>query len=718
MPGKPALPKGVKLLGRVHHTRPFFLMPIPIRPVPVRFSCAFPVVVAGTFLLATNTFAQTTPAPTFALSTAPSRTQRVSVLLIALDEASGTFAPAGGLPLPGAPLTPDTAPPVADVPLTAVPLAPANWNPSEPPLGVRWSISLRKSRPKKPDTRFLPVPDPPSNLTTDGVFGGGKAASTPPAAGTTTSTFNTLPAPLDPPRLVAPVGRSLLAAISMRRALVGLGYANIEAVSPDSNLVMRALGDRRLASGTISTLKGALQNLASATALPEAGRADAIKTATQTAGDAASALGQATGYRAVVAVYVGPLADGKAPFSVVLSDSAREVGEPIVWDETAKDETSARETGAATGAALLDKSLRLWPAPSPSAAKTLADAHFARAKGAGEAGNLVLAQDEVTRVLTLDPSRADALLLLGDLLLPTDLSGAIGAYKRATQINGKDGESYARLAMALINAPNPDFPGVLKAGKQAIAGGADSAALRVAMARAEFGRADLLHRADRLDSAEDAEADAKTYLDRALELAPNDPNALKLMARALITSGRVAEGVQTLDRVAPLYPKDIDLQFQYARALLTLPKRREDAFVAYARVWKALGPRAANLDDLSAALLSQGFDQRVFALGKSGRQLSDGVAGGSIARETAFLQLARLKTDMADAGDAIAMLRPPSTSASGAAIARSFAASLMSQSLENQQTFLDTGQEQYRTRAGDLFRQAVAQLNVARTGGR
>jgi len=702
--------------------RPFLPMPILSRSALPSFACARPIMVAGALLFPLSALAQTpavppsAPAP-FALSKPTAPTQTVSVLFIALDDA--TTQPADGPSLQGAPLMPNTAPPVADVPLTALPPSPTSWNGA--PLRARWGVLLKKkARSNQPDPRFLPIPDPPSNATPDSVFGPNKTAkgNAPATTGTGAAMPATPPAPLAPTQNTSAPGRSLLAALSMRRALVGLGYVNAEAVSPDSNLVARALGDKRLVPGTLSTLRGALQDLAAAPNLEEAKRPDAIKNATQTASNAASALGQATGYRAVVAVYVGALNGGKAPFSLVLSDGARESGEPMLWEETAKDDASARESGALTGAALLDKSLRAWPTPLATASKTLADAHLARAKAAGAAGDLGTAQDEVTRVLSLDPTRSDALTLLGDLLAPTNVPGAIDAYRRATQINTQDGASYAKVAIALIDSPTPDFPSVLKAGQAALQRGTDTAPLRVAMARAQFGRADLFRRANRIDSAEDAEADAQTHLERALQLAPGDPQALKFLARALITSGRTAEGVQALDRVAPLYPNDIDLQFQYARALLTRPNRKEDAFVAYSRVWKALGPRSADLDDTSAQLLSQGFDQHVFALGKSGRQLSDGVAGGSIAREQAFLQLKRLKADMNDASDAIALLRPPSDTSGQASAARSFAASLMVQSLEAQQTFLDTGQDLYRTRANDLFRQAVAQLNAARTGTR
>ena len=695
-------------------------MPTLSRFVAPRVSPRLPVVTAGAILLfSRGGFAQTAAAPPapFALTpqpAQPAKTRTVSILIIALDDpatvgGAATGTEAGTATLPEAPpLT--AAPPMTNVPLTALPPEPMSWHGAPAPWN--WSV-LAKKAPPKPDPRFLPVPDPPSNVSPDLLFHPGAVSPAPNGNAANNSAPNTIgapPAPTGFARPVAPAGRGLLAALALRRALAGWGYANVETAAPDSNLIARALGDNRLAPNTLPLLRSALQDLAAAPALGEAQRTAAIGKATQSANDAASALGQATGYRAVVAVYMGALAGGKAPFAVVLSDSARESGEPLVWSESAATEDAARESGATTGAAMLDKSLRQWPLTAPLSPKALADVHLDRARAAGAAGNLRLAQDEVVRVTALDPTRADAYTLLGDLLAPTDLPGAVAAYRKATQINQKDGQSYAKIAVALINSPRPDFPRVLEAGKQAIAGGADTPEVRVAMAQAQFGRADLFRRANRIESAEDAEADAQTHLDRALQLAPNNSDALKLMARALITSGRTLEGVQVLDRVAPLYPKDIDLQYQYANALLSVGNRKEDAFVAFSRVWKARGQAVSGIDDSSAQLLAQGFDEHIFALGKSARQLSDGVAGGSIAREAAFLQLARLKSDMNAAADAIALLRPTAS----ASVARNFAAQLMSQSLENQQTFLDTGQPTYRNRAAELFRQSVAQLNAAR----
>jgi Flp pilus assembly protein TadD len=506
----------------------------------------------------------------------------------------------------------------------------------------------------------------------------------------------------------------MMASLTLARALRGLGYTDVQAT--DGNLVTRALGDRRLLPASVSTLREALKSLQNATKLPNALHKTSINVATTRATVAAAAIGQTTGYRAVVALYVAPFADGGSPYAIVLSDSAHESGEPVLWNEAAPDEATARESGASTGAALLDRYISLWAPNDPLAMRSLADAHLEKARAAIADGDSNTAREEITRATTLDPTRSSSYILLGDLLAPTDLTGATAAYKRALDINAKDGTTYERLAIAYANAATPDWPRSIDAGKKALAAGTDSANLRIALARAQFGRADLIRAGDATYAykADDAEADAQVQLERALQLSPDNPDALRLLARSLIVSGRMTEAVQTLDRVMPLYPKDIDLRAQYAQALMSLGDRKEAAFVAYSKYWKLSANTTPSLDIISYPALVQGFDEHVFALGKSARLLSDGVSTGSIARESAFLQLARLKSDMSDAEDTITILQVPKGFSETAATARQFAASLMNQALEAHQTFLDTGQDLYRGRAAEFYRQAVAQLNAAR----
>ncbi len=650
------------------------------------------------------------PDPVLAPVARPATSMRgVNVLIVALDDAT-TVPQNTGTPFTGiAPAAPPLAP---DVPLTAI--TPTLFDLPRP---VWRAYAKKRDKDEAPDPRFLPNPYPPSSAPLVSGPNYPTPAPLPLIPTTPGNTGNPGPAllPPIPERSVTPAGRAMLAAVPLARALSGLGYA-VQTTGPDGNLLARALGEKRLPLGTIAALRESLMSLQNATKLPDSLRKTSIDVATKRATNAAAAIGQATGYRAVVALYIAPFADGASPYAVVLSDSASESGEPILWSETATDEAGARDTGATTGAALLNKSLGAWTPVAPATMRSLADAHLDKARAAGAAGDLNTARDEITRATALDSTRADAYVLLGDLLAPTDLTSAATAYKRALDLNSKDGSTYEKMAIAYANAPTPDWSRALDAGQKALAAGTDTANLRIAMARAQFGKADLYRGGNGTYAykADDAESAAQTHLDRALQLSPDNPDVLRLLARALISSGRMTEAVQTLDRVIPLFPKDIDLRRQYAQALMELGDRKEDTFVAYSKLWKLSATTMPVVDGISYSALVEGFDEHVFNLGKSARLLSDGVATGSIARESAFLQLSRLKDDMSDAEDTITTLQVPNGFSATAATARQFAATLMTQSLEAHQTFLDTGQALYKSRAAELYRQAVAQLNTAR----
>ena len=679
----------------------------------------------------------------------------INVLIIAMDDESTVVTEAPSIPVEvETPLTPPSTI-TPDVPLTGV--TPTRFQTVQ---SVWRALALKK--PKATPTPVLPLPEFSKGNTPDGgsIVGLGIPV-TPQSAqpGVTTTTPGAVQGagPLPGSRPVTPPGRSLLAALPLARALNGMGYADAQATSLDGAVLVRAMGEKRLSPVTLSKLLEAMKSLDGATRLPQALRQTSISVATSRAKDAAASVGQATGYRAVIAIYMPPFADGSSTYTLLLSDSAKETGEPIVWSEAGANEETARQTGAGTGAALIDRALLNWTPVAGNNARLLADAHFASAREKA-ATNLDAAQDELLRVIALDPARpdiapfkktladarlarakekaatdiagaqndlaqavaldptrADLYMAQGDLLASTNnMIGAAQAYRRASEINSKDGTVYEKVAISYANATPPDWPRALEAGKKALALGTDTANLRIAMARAQFGRADLFRAANVAYRADDAETEAQNHIERALQLSPNNPDALRLLARSFLASGRTAEAAQTLSRVTTIFPKDAVLQEQYAQALVTIGDRKADAFAAYAKLWKMTANTTPIVDDITYATLIEGFDERVFSLGKTAGQLSDSVAAGNIARESGFLQLTRLKADMSDAEMAITSLQVPGVYSMTAATARQFAAGLMTQSLEAHQNFLDSGQDTYRTRARDLYKQAVAQLNSAR----
>lgn len=657
--------------------------------------------------------AQKTAPPTLAAPlTAPAvvpTAPNLKILILAIDELP---APARITPNSNVPVVPD-----AIVPDAILPILPAE-EPAFSPASATfirpsWIAQAQKKKKaekvdKDADLFRLEPATGGATLAKKGAMGIASIAPDPnPAPGAM------LPSPTVP-FTGEVMGRSRLAALPLRNSLLALGWRDVTAASPTSALFTNALNDRRLTSRTLDTLQAALKQLATPGAVP-------LNSTTKRAILAATRIGQSLGYRAVAVLYVSPssLQNGvqNAGFSVLLADSAREAGEPILFDEKGTGETELRQAGASTAAVLMDRTLRLWPDVSDQSRLDLAATHLTQARAFLAAGDALNAQDELNQAVALDSSKAEPFVLLGDLLATTDPSGAARAYRSAVELDARDGATLAKVAVAYTGGTIPDWPRALDAGRKAIALGFDSVPMRVAMATAQFGRADLFRKADREDRAEDAEIDAREHLKRALELAPDDPLAVRLMARQLVESGRFTEATQTLDQIAPRYPKDLEIQTQYALALSGQTGREEDAFVAYGRVWKLSGTKSVLVDDIKYRALSRGFDLRLYNLGKSAVQLTTGVANATLPREDALIQLTRLKENLDEAENAIDILRAPTSVAPDAPAARQYAAGLMSQSLEQQQYFLETGVTLARTRAFQLYSQSVAQLNAARGRG-
>ena len=535
------------------------------------------------------------------------------------------------------------------------------------------------------------------------------------------------PVPIVPeaPLALAPPGRAQLVALPLKRALNAQGYKDVQVVTPHSPTIIRALGEGRLSSRVLDELQGALATLAANNA---AGQAADVN-ATIAAGRAAARIGQATGYRAVVGFAVSaPSAIGvvgagttpdattqKVAADMIVADAQRESAEPLKFVETGDTPEVWQELGGAAGAKLLDGALRDWPATSSDNNAKLAQVHFDAARAAFDRGDIARAQDELNQSLSLDGTQPQSFLLRGDVLRAIDPNAASTAYRKAVELNSTKGEDWARIAAAYAYAKTPDWRAALLAGQRALALNYDSAPLRVTLATTEYGRAAIFRKLDYPGQADQAESDARGHLERALQIAPDDPTAVRLLARNLLEKRRYEEAARTLDRIAPRYPKDLEIQSQYATALVNLGGREEDAFAAYSRVWKLSGQKSMNVEPVIYRSLARGFDQRLFSLGKVAVQLSRGVASRAILRETALVQLSKLKEEMEDAKDAIAIMQPAAGVSARDSAARVFAADLMDQSLESFQTYLDTGQGDYFARGDTLYRSAVAQLNTARS---
>jgi tetratricopeptide (TPR) repeat protein len=547
-------------------------------------------------------------------------------------------------------------------------------------------------------------------------------------------------------------GRAQLASAALRRALLRAGFSDVLNAAPDSPVIQRVTNDRRLSSSVISALQSSVNQVValslagapasstpvlstpvSATATSST-RADATSASSQpdaltdqirAATQAAARVGQALNYRGVVVLAVVPRTAGAASSSAATSrvttytmlvvDAVRERGQTLTFDQAGADNLALHEAAATTGSARLAAILNAWTPVAAGERTQLAGSYLAAARAAANSGDVNAARNAINQALAIDPSRNEANVLLGDILQESDPAGAAAAYRRALEGSGsgaQSGQTWAKIAAAYSRSG--DWPRTLDAGRRALNLGYDSGALRLALATAQFGRAELFRNANRYESAESAEEDANQHLDRARELAPDDPDVARLAAAQLLSQRRFREVLRTLDRFVTRYPNDLLLQTQYAIAL-TEERRYENAFAAWSRVWKMNGTQNVPLTAARYRRLAEGYDVYASELAKQAAQLASGVLTGSLPREAALLQLNRVNDDMQRAEEAVKIMQPPAGPSSDAAHAsRVLGADLLQQAVEAYRVYVETGDELYRSRAAELHRQAINFLNSAR----
>jgi tetratricopeptide (TPR) repeat protein len=691
--------------------RLFSPMVLPMKhvfPIEVRPRTAARGVYCAALMLALTTaphaFAQA-PVVATPIQTAPSTPRiapDINILILALDEVDLQAALPSNLT--------DTAsrtPPKTIAPLPELPVAPLTKKSEGNGDDGTLQLPAAPARPRVP-AGGLPAGEMPAIAP----------ASVPGPAASWNSFAQLAPAIPDLPSLSdsereanielpnrRPPGRAQNAAAPLRRALTKLGVSDVLATPLDGPIVVRSVNSGRVAIKTLDRLRFSTQQM-----LDNLRNTDApvqIQARTM-AIRSASRIGMALGYRAVVVLALAPSGEQ----SLLIVDAARDTG--IAFTATKGDAESA--------SSLIASQLSQWaPFTTADRASELAQ-HMAAAREAAEKGDVETARDNLLQAVALDASSVDAYILLGDVLQNTDPVAAATAYQRAAEINTRNGEVWARIAIVHTLSSPPDWVRSLAAANKAQTLGYDSANLRTAMAAAEFGRADLFRRNGRSDQAEDAELVARRHLERAREMAPDDPEVAagvsRLMAKYLLEQKRYSEAVQSLDLLAVQYPDDLQTQKMYAEALEGYGKRPEDLFAAWARVWKLGGDSDIALDANRYARITDGFDQRLFALGRNVFQMTSGVATGALPRETALLQAERSRDEMKTTIDALKLMRPPATrSINDAHNSRLFAADLMQQAVEFYLLYLETGSEINRSRAVEIHRSAIEALNAARLGG-
>jgi tetratricopeptide (TPR) repeat protein len=519
-----------------------------------------------------------------------------------------------------------------------------------------------------------------------------------------------------------PPGQAQMIAAPLRRILVEAGAPDVLNAALDGPSMVRAINAARISPRVVAAARGSLHSIEQKMLQGSSGMPVEMPAALQQ--DAVTALtriGQAMGYRAVVAVVAPPAVQPGSPRAVILlADCEQQSGEiiPVSVPGQANNAQDTDNVAAAAGALLLPR-LSKWTPSSSTAKSTLAARYLQDAKDAAAKQELPAAQDYINEVVGLQPNNAGAYETLGDLLQKVVPGAAATAYGRALDITPDNGALWSKLALTYTFGDNPNWPGALDAAQHALSTGYDSALLRTVMASAEFGRAKIFTKNGRMDDADAATAQAKEYLSRATKLAPRDPGAnadvSKLMAQNLISNGQFNEAASALDLVARQFPDDLDLQKLYATALSGADNRQEDAFVAWAAVWKLEGDNAVQLDADRYQNLANGFDKHVFNLAKAASMLTSSAATGAIPTATALQQVQLYASQIKNSVDALHVMRPPAGRLStDAQVSRLIAADLFSQAVQSYALYLQNGDQNVLAHGGQLHYQAIDRLNVAR----
>jgi len=586
------------------------------------------------------------------------------------------------------------------------------------------------------------------------------------------------------------VGPAQAASASLRRALLRRGFNDVLTAPLDGSVVRRAVAEGRLSAQVLQQLRDAMNRVTSTSSATDAAEnantassgtpatpvstgaaptvvAPAVPTAivssvtlsaqvteaagaVQTASRWASRLGQSLNYRAVLVLALAPAdGSGKVRYSMLLVDALRDNGEVLSFDANGANSTAAGvaagvapgsrlavyEAGAAVGSTLLQQRLTAWTQEMAGNRTKLADDALVAARAALAQNRVDEARDALGRVLVLDPARREALLLMGDLQLRAgDADAALSSYRRAAALEGDKGAVWTQIASAYAAAHN--WPETLAAGQQALAAGLDSPALRLAMATAQIGRAQLFDAAGRSESVRDALIEAEAHLTRARQMAPDDPAVLRLMSQQLTMQNRSREALQMLDRAAPQMSDDRDFQVSYAGLLSGRSGRELDAFTAWMRAWKLSGADAANnavtgatpdnsstqtptlpvVDRARFRHLVEGYDQLAAKMVTRAYTLTSGVVDGSISRDQAASQIKPMTTDMALANQVLKSFLPPDDRSRDAAIQRLGIGDTFSQALNAYEMYVESGDDNLRDRAIEWHKDAMTRLNSLRAG--
>ena len=247
-------------------------------------------------------------------------------------------------------------------------------------------------------------------------------------------------------------------------------------------------------------------------------------------------------------------------------------------------------------------------------------------------GATAAAEREYEMALERNPRRADALLGLAALLIgqndaargqmlllrccaiAPDRADAWDALGVSLMLTGDPSEAEAAFGQAQRLAPG-DFGIAMRRGEASFAAGATTAELARLELMALENPLDIVALVARgaLLSRSGQREGAIQVLEAALELAPDEPEAVIALAQALIGANQVSQAVPVLRRAVTLKPDDINLRNNLAAALVRAHRYTEAREILEALISEH-GEQPSFLCNLTNALVSMGLQDDAMAI--------------------------------------------------------------------------------------------------------
>jgi len=224
------------------------------------------------------------------------------------------------------------------------------------------------------------------------------------------------------------------------------------------------------------------------------------------------------------------------------------------------------------------------------------------------------ARSDCEQVLRAAPEFPEAHVLRASILERTrDMDGAVGAWRRAIELDPKSSELQRRLAATLLRTR--DTAAALTAAKEAVRLRPNDPDTQLTLAVASLSAKDL--------------STARSAAKAVLDARPSDARAHHVLGLVFLEAGHLDDALAEMDQAAKLAPDDLFVQNSYGLLLLKR-KDRVGANTAFTRAAQAAGPpQAAAQANLAALQLARGDLKEAVLASRDTTTISDPGAASS-----------------------------------------------------------------------------------------